>query len=236
MITLFLERLIDRFEKLLGSTVSLTTSTIEIDVPQSFLAHEGALGICLDTRSVGFFIVSFLARSIPTKRELKILRRLAMIDVQKTTHVILIVDNPVEWTFGFKRRAIIKRALRNHERMHALTMIKSKTWHVIADETMWYYMPVVWDKLATGLLSINIYARKLETNGHEPATAAWFIVTELLGRVAAVLHAPKSQRQSIARHEMPTLSNELLELSAYIEDHWGSAEALLGWFDSLNRC
>ena len=115
----------------------------------------------------------------------------------------------------------------NHERFHAETMTRSHVWHVTADGMLENRLGELWSAPRNVMLKLPTYASIVTRIGDE----SWVSTTEMLARIAAVLHAPEHMRKAIVTYQLGGAVDELLLLASAVEERWGTAEALLGWLD-----
>lgn len=229
---MFITWLIDWFERRTGTSVTLPDHTIELYLPAAVFDRLGADGYCVDRRLMDDFIGMVVRRGRLSPRLSTALEeacdRVIRAD-ESITHVIFCTARPtMPWDLSWSERACVHRSLVNHERLHATTMRRSDLWHAVADGVLESRFGDVWARPREAMLRLPTYASMVSAGADEAQLAT----SEMLARVAAVLHAPRHMRQTAARYQLENEPDGLLELADAVYDRWSSTEALIGWLDA----
>lgn len=225
---LILEKIIDWVESRIGSLAALPIYTLQFELPDEVFSGMEITGLCMHHSYVSTFCVKSLSgpkgHNLVVGRSLsKFIKKLAHVDA--VNHVILYTTKPYKGVSGLFRRLAIKRALINHERLHALLMYKNTKWHINLEKKMWEIYGNDWDKLAETILKMKYYSEQIN-NETEPA---WVITEEALARIAAIVRAPEDIKLLIAELDARGVEKEILFISEDIKARWGSIEGLIGW-------
>lgn len=223
--------LVDRIERLIGTSVPLPAHAIEVFIAPTLFRHLGADGYCIDRLLFEEFVTDVLHRGASLSKPMAALDeayRSAAGASTHVSHVIVCTTRPSVGGIGWIDRACVHRSLVNHERFHATTMRRSKAWHTVADGLFEAEFGDVWSGPRAAMLALPTYASMVSDGTDE----SWLASTEMLARVAAVLHAPIDRRPVVARYQLETDPVGLMLLSRAVLDRWSSAEGAVGWLDA----
>lgn len=239
---LFIEKLSMTIDRWIGTLVQVHDDSIEIELSDMIMSIKNAHGLCMskqDAKSLlfesivknqQFFRYHFIRKSI--KALLKA--------TQKPSNIWFVIalkkTNIFDMFYGIRKELVQRRALRNHERMHALTMHYDEAWHTIAQNTLQDVWKVHWTKTTNEIRTIPVYQKLIQIRGGEKNNDSYVVVSEMIARLAAVAHAPDDLRLFVAKNELPQTYKSLLWLCRDVISRWGGVEQLIGWLHSQRWC
>jgi hypothetical protein len=169
--------------------------------------------------------------SVCNKRDKRKLNRVkeTIYSLSNEVTLIIIVTDRSWSTFNPVVEATLNLALINHERFHAITMVRPSEWHEFANSLLSDAIGEKWNTVKNAIFDSNVYSDQFIT---KDASKNWIATTEALARVAAIIHCAPKYRKLVASCQLRSNPAALLELSDIVHKHWLTAESIIGWVDA----
>jgi hypothetical protein len=213
-----------------GTTVTLQSHAVEFVIPgEAFLTWKIG-GMCMPrSRVEGIFNEMRSTCGKRSQRKLNTIENKIKSLPESIFLVIVISDRPHNASYSFLTNFAVRMSLINHERFHAITMCKPKEWHDLADSVLTTQIGERWTVVKDAILSSKTYSNKELT---KEASGSWIATTEILARIATIIHAAPKHRKAVARYQLRSNPDDLISLSNMVQEHWLLAESIIGWIDA----
>lgn len=212
------------------NNVRLPNDTLEIYVNDTiFNLTPGIDGFCIPRPILNDF----------TKKLLKYMRERQLPFDQKfsTIHELYCFYKKANWApkhiqyfclYHKDTIGIARKSLKDHERTHALTLLKSHEWIKAADDLLLDKFRVKWFNLSIKILNIPQHKELRDQMGD-----IWTLIIEGLARIAAVNRARPWNREYVSRIQLRD-DKELLDLCKEFRREFGSVENFIKIVDNVN--
>lgn len=221
--------IVNILKRFFGTVVPKPLYAAELRVEKSLLRAWGVNGMCIRAEIVSTLLIDAQNKKTSlNQREQKDLQKICKAS-NKNKCIVLIPRWP--WRIAtFLINFVLFFSLRNHERTHAHTMFKTASFHnkifdFFINECTEFY------EIGEEICLESYWENLLKLHSNERDLVEWAVTTEVLARIAAILHAPTWARELVARAQITKEYKRLLTLSLRIEADYGNVENFMKAID-----